>query len=180
VRGSSLAWLEIEGFRPRLSTRVHPTFGDAATVLNSSLSVDLMFGSVRDRHSGALIKEEWISARPRLTRLDLLTGTTSEKIPVARPEALWVLKLVAGRDQDLSDLFAIAGEPLEVSEVREELERAITPGLRAKLDGIPSRLAHSKIYSDALSTRAMGKRNAPQNVRAWARFRELVETSLPR
>lgn len=180
LRVSSLGWLRNDGFRTRDSSRVHPTFQDAATLVNAYLSVDLMFGSVKDRESGASVKEVWVSERPRLTRLDLLTGTTALRVPVARPEALWVLKLVAGRDQDLSDLFAISKEPFDVSEVREELQTASTPGLRAKLDRIPDRLGISKVYSDSLAAREMGKRDAPQNVRAWARFKELVEAVRPR
>lgn len=179
-RESSLAWLEAEGFRPRPPRRDHQTFKDVATLLLGDFSIDLMFGSVRDRESGVSINEEWVSARSRLTRLDLLTGTTSERVPVARPAALWVLKLIAGRDQDLSDLFAISGEPFEISEVREELDGAMTPALRTKLARIPDRVATSKIYSDALSSRAMGKRDAPQNVRAWARFTDLVDLALPK
>lgn len=177
-RGASLAWLEVEGFRLRPTRKGHPAFKDAATLLRGDFSIDLMFGSVRDRETGASIKEAWVSARPRLTRLDLLTGTTAEKVPVARPAALWVLKLVAGRDQDLSDLFAISGEPFQTSEVREELERAMNPALRDKLAKIPDRVSTPKVYSDALSARAMGKRDAPQNIRAWSRFRELVDVLL--
>jgi hypothetical protein len=179
-RHSSIVWLEAEGFRLRPSRRVPPAFTNAATLLQGDFSIDLMFGSVRDRESGAIIREGWISAGSRQARLDLLTGTTTEKISVARPAALWALKLVSARDQDLSDLFAISGEPFEASEVREELQRAMTPSLRAKLARIPSRLSTGKVYSDALAARAMGKRNAPQNVRAWARFSELVEAALPK
>jgi len=179
-RGSSIAWLESEGFTLRPARRGHPAFKAAATLLRGDFSIDIMFGSVRDRESGASIKEEWVSARSQLTRLDLLTGTTRNRIPVARPAALWVLKLVAGRDQDLSDLFAISGEPFELSEVRDELEREMIPALRAKLARIPARLATPKIYSDALAARAMGKRDAPQNTQAWARFRDLIDLALPR
>jgi hypothetical protein len=179
LRASSIAWLEAEGFRVRPPRGVHPRFKGAATLLNSLLSIDLMFGIVKDRESGSVIEQEWVTSRPRLRRLDLITGTTTEVIPVARPAAMWVLKLVAARDQDLSDLFAISSEPFETSEVREELKRAMTPGLRAKLGRVRARLTSSKIYSDTLSARAMGKRDAPQNIRAWTRFRELINLSLP-
>jgi hypothetical protein len=177
-RAASLTWLAAEGFSLPPARRGHPAFKDAATLLHGDFSIDLMFGSVRDRDTGASIKEDWVSARPRLTHLDLLTGTSAEKVPVARPAALWVLKLVAGRDQDLSDLFAISGEPFETSEVRGELERAMNPALRDKLARIPARIATPKICSDALSARAMGKPNAAKNVQAWRRFRELVDVLL--
>ncbi len=179
-RRTTIARLEADGFKLRASTRVHPRFADAATLLQDDFSVDLMFGRVRDKESGVSIREEWISARPHRTKLDLLTGTTTEEIPVARPAAMWVLKLLAGRDQDLSDLFAIAGEPFDVSEVRQELERVMAPALRAKLSEIRARVSAPKIYSDALSARSMGKRDAPQNVRAWARFRQLLDLIVAR
>ena len=178
-RRPSIARLEAEGFSIRSSKRVHSSFRDAATLLRGDFTVDLMFGSVRDRESGASIQEAWISDLPRRTKLDLLTGTTTEEIPVARPAAMWVLKLLAGRDQDLSDLFAISGEPFEVPEVRQELENIMNPTLRTKLSEIRARVRTTKIYSDALSARSMGKQGEPQNVRAWARFRGLLDLALP-
>ena len=179
-RGPSIALLEAEGFSLRTKMKVRPAFMDATTLLHGDFSVDLMFGSVRDRESGASIQEEWISNHPRLTKLDLLTGTTTEEIPVVRPAAMWVLKLLAGRDQDLSDLFAISDEPFEVPEVRKELENIMTPALRAKLSEVRARVSASKVYSDALSARSMGRRDAPQNVRAWARFRNRLDLVLPK
>lgn len=56
-RASSLAWLETAGFRLRPPKGVHTTFKDAATLLNDQLSIDLMFGVVKDRESGASIGE---------------------------------------------------------------------------------------------------------------------------
>lgn len=178
-REPSVLLLEAEGFRLRSIRNVQPRFSDAATLLRGDFSVDLMFGSVRDRETGASIEARWISAGSRRLRLDLLTGTTSKDIAVARPAAIWVLKLVAGRDQDLSDLFAISGEPFDPSEVRQELEEALNPALREKLSKIPSRIASPKIYSDALSTRSMGKRQSPENLKSWARFRGLLDLTLP-
>lgn len=100
--------------------------------------------------------------------------------PVARPAAMRVLKLVAGRDQDLSDLFAIVREPFVISEVREELRNVMNPSLGAKLAQIPDRLRASKIFSDALSTRAMGQRDSLENVRLWANFKATVDSVLPK
>lgn len=171
--------LENLGFRLRPERRAKTTFTQAATLLKGDFSIDLMFGLVRDRETGATLPEAWVSARSRLVRLDLLTGATKGKVQVARPEALWALKLIAARDQDLSDLFAISGEPIEIPEIQRALSESMTPGLRRKLDLIPTRLEGSKIYSDALSSRSMGRQDSPRNIQSWTRFVKLVDSVLP-
>ena len=94
--------------------------------------------------------------------LDALSGKTLHRIPVARPEALWLLKLQAGRDLDLTDLFAISGEPVDLTEVREEFERLGTRTLVDKLQMVIARLDDRKLYADSLSRRGLG---SPESLR---------------
>lgn len=75
------------------------------------ISVDLLVGYVRDRDARVDIPESWVSQRSNVRFLRIKTGVTPV-IPVARPEAIWALKLQAGRSQDITDLFAIYGTNL--------------------------------------------------------------------
>jgi hypothetical protein len=80
-------------------------FQGANRLSRDAVTIDLLVGFVRDREALVEIPEKWISNRYREVRLDLLTGGVNTPARVARPEALWALKLQAGRDQDITDLF---------------------------------------------------------------------------
>jgi hypothetical protein len=90
-----------------------------------------------------------------------------------------LLKIIAGRDQDLADLFAISEEPIDESELRGALDALLNPMLEAKLGRVVTRLESRKIYSDALSSRAFGKPSDSANILAWSRFLRRVASILP-
>jgi hypothetical protein len=172
-------WLETHNFQVRRPINPGRGFQSSTRLMLGDFSIDLMFGYVRDRDTGTRVEEEWISARARSVRLTLLNRSTRTPVIVARPEALWLLKLIAGRDQDLADLFAISEEPIDESEVRVALETLLNPRLEAKLGRVVSRLKSKKIYSDTLSSRALGKQSDQANILAWSRFLRRVASILP-
>src|ERR1700674_331355 len=147
------AWLRGRGFGPVPKHRPPSaqTFNDAVRLIHGDVTLDLLVGYVRDREARVEIPEEWISARPRKVQLDLLTSAVSKVARVARPEALWALKLQAGRDQDLTDLFAIAAEPVSSAEVRALFESLRTTSLLEKLACVETKLHDTRIYDDARS-----------------------------
>ncbi|MDE1837522.1 MAG: hypothetical protein KGJ23_13025 [Euryarchaeota archaeon] len=139
--------------------------------------MDLLIGSVRDRRAGVDVPEPWISARPRRRRLFTITGSTTTEISVARPEALWVLKLAAGRDQDLTDLYAIATTPVEVDEVRALFQSLWCPTLETKLRRSFEVLAREKTYEDSMSRLETKRTEATRE--GWRRFRDLATQMVP-
>lgn len=138
------------------------------------LSGDVYFGGLRARETGIVVDYEWIARSPRLQRLSLTTVITRNPILVARVEALWVLKLLAGRAQDLTDLFAISGWQFDHMEVRDKLEQLADKNTRAHFRRVRSRLDSEKEYKDALSRRGFGSPTATPNRAMWARFRRLT------
>jgi hypothetical protein len=82
-------------------------------------------------------------------RLLLLTGSTHRPVRVCRPEALWVLKILFGRNQDLGDLFALSSEAVDLGEVRGILRQVMNPALRERLEDEAPRLGSRGIYADS-------------------------------
>ncbi len=147
------SWFRSRGFdSPRPGGRSsRQTFRDAIRLERESITVDLLIGGVRDREALVDIPERWISLRSRRVRLDLLTGRLSRAATVARPEALWALKLQAGREQDLTDLFAIHSEPVGSQEVLDLFSSLMQPTLRTKLNLVLARVQSDKLYRDSRS-----------------------------
>jgi Nucleotidyl transferase AbiEii toxin, Type IV TA system len=174
-------WLTVAGYREQL------TFGEGREAgkftklrINKGLVTgDLYFGGLRARASGAVVDYEWIAEGARERVLRLTTTSTSVPIRTVRPEGLWVLKLLAGRPQDLSDLFAIREEPLDESVVAGKLATLRAPGLSTAWNEVGQRLRSEAEYRDALSRWALGSPSSPKNVREWGRFRERVLRMLP-
>lgn len=146
-------------------------FKDAIRLKRGSITIDLMCGYVRDRSTRTVIPEAWISERHRDVRLLLVTGSTDGPVRVCRPEALWVLKLIAGRDQDLGDLFALSTVTVDVDEIRSFLAKAMNEPLQSRLKDEARRLDSGKIYLDSLSARFLP--TSSESAReVWKRFRE--------
>jgi nucleotidyltransferase AbiEii toxin of type IV toxin-antitoxin system len=178
-RGATEAWLTEQGFEDAKRVRAKSTqvFEDALRFSRDGVSLDLLVGYVRDRDARVNIPESWISLRPRHERLVLLSGRVGRKVPIARPEAMWAMKLQAGRDQDLTDLFAISNEPVNEQEVRSLFESLMVPSLAEKLRAVQRKLAAEKLYLDSRSR--MGLRESPELRARWMRFREQVSNATP-
>jgi hypothetical protein len=166
------SWLKQSGFRLEQHAIPNPlnAEGQVARFKTRMVTVDVLTGAVRDRDAQVDIPQSWIAKSPRLVRLQMVSGSTQTSVPVARPEAVWALKLQAGRDSDLSDLFAIADEPIDAEDIcRLFLELRSDPFV-AKLRKVRSKLDGHRLYADSLSRRELGRPSDPANRRRWSRF----------
>ena len=150
--------------------------GQVERFLSKEITLDLLAGAVRDREAMVDIPEKWISKNCRRIVLETLSGKTSHPIPIARPEALWALKLQSGRDLDLTDLFVISDQPADLGEVRQLFEQLATDSLSRKLQRVRSKLRERRLFVDSLSRRQLGSPDSPQNAKRWERFVSRVES----
>lgn len=175
------AWLDDRGFdADEVPDDLPQNYaGQVARYRLGDVTVDLLPGVVRDREAQVDVPEAWLSQDPREMRLFLLDASTESEVPVARPEALWVLKLQSGRPQDLADLFAIRDEDVDLGEVRGLFEDLWCATLSDKLDQVAERLEDSKLYRDTLSRLALGSPRDEDNRKEWTAFQEQVRTAIP-
>lgn len=139
------------------------------------VSLDLMTGGIRDRESHAVIPEAWILQNPKSIRLELLSGRVESPVNVVRLEGLWAMKILAGRPQDVTDLFGIVTQPVKLTEVRDMFNDLDQPALRSKFDSTLKRIREPKSYVDALSRLRLGSPQLRENQSAWERFGKMVE-----
>ncbi len=174
------SWLRERGFQLEKHSTPNPQNyeGQVERFVGGDVTLDLLAGAVRDREAQVDISEAWISARPRKVRLETLAARTNSEIPIARPEALWALKLQSGRDSDLSDLFAISEEAVDTDEVRRALLDARSPSLVDKLRKVRKKLEENQLYVDSLSRRELGRPSDPKNRRNWSKFVAQVDRIL--
>ena len=86
-----------------------------------------------------------------------------------------MLKLLAGRSQEITDLFAIATEPDRTDEIREKLRSYETSAERTHLARVRDRIDRREEYVDALPRRGLGFPKLPRNIRSWTNFRSIVD-----
>ena len=172
------SWLRKVGFELTAHAVPNPQNyeGQVERFLSQAVTLDLLAGAVRDREAMVDIPEKWISKNCRRTVLETLSGKTSHPIPIARPEALWALKLQSGRDLDLTDLFVISDQPADLGEVRQLFEQLATDSLSRKLQRVRSKLRERRLFEDSLSRRQLGSPDSPQNAKRWERFISRVES----
>jgi len=175
ARPSVTAWLEERGFRAR-ARRANPLHS-ALRYDRSDVTIDLLVDFVMDREAKVEVPERWIAARPRIAQLILRTGRVRAPVRVARPEALWALKLQSGRPGDLTDLFAIAEEPVDAEEVLELFRLLMSPSLAAKLQKVLVLLESPKVYADSRSR--LGARDDPKLRDRWTRFLRRAASMVP-
>lgn len=159
-------------FRPLRKPQRPDAFRDSRTLHRGDVSIDVMIGQVRDKETQVSVPGSWISAGSRDMRLILLSGSTQKPVRVCRPEALWALKLISGRDQDLGDLFAISTEPVDTREIRTLLAQVKNRALEDRFKDEEARLNTSKIFADSMSSRFLASSGDTAR-RSWDRFRRM-------
>lgn len=172
------SWLSEHGFKIVNYNIPNPQNYDGRTFryIKGEITLDLLAGCVRDRDAQIDIPEEWITHDCRSLKLFLLSGSTTNEVPVARSEALWALKLQAGRDQDITDLFSIMQVPVKATEVKELFKNLWTETLALKLDRTLKKTREKKLYEDSMSRLAM-KQNE-RSKKDWQRFQNIVEAMI--
>lgn len=141
------------------------------------VSFDLMTGGIRDRVSHAVIPEAWILQDPQSVRLELLSGRVDSPVKVVRLEGLWAMKVLAGRPQDLTDLFGIMAQSVSLSEIREIFDSLEQPALRRKFNSTVKWMHEPKSYVDSLSRLRLGSPQLRENRSAWEHFVKMVMTA---
>lgn len=173
---SAIEWFDANSIHHKRTLEFEGPAGRMAKLLirRDLVSGDVYIGGLRARETGIIVDYEWIARSPQLQRLSLTTVNTRNPILVARAEALWVLKLLAGRAQDLTDLFAMSGWRFDHAEVRGKLDQLADKDTRAHFRRVRARLESDKEYKDALSRRGFGRPTAATNRAKWERFRQLT------
>lgn len=138
------------------------------------ITIDILPGVVRDRDAGVDIPEWWISKNPFRTKLILLETSTKTEVPVCRLTAFWALKLQAGREKDLSDLFMTRDQPIDAKDIQEMFRSIHKPTLDDKLRLVLKRLGEPKIFQDAMSRLGYGKRGKLDRDAEWAKFKTKI------
>lgn len=144
-----------------------------------AITLDLMIGGVRDRDSGVTIPGDWLLRSPRSVRLELLSGPLSSQVDVVRLEGLWATKLLAGRPHDLTDLFGIMSQEVNLGEVRELFGRFLQSVALRKFKLVLSRVNDRKTYVDTLSRLLQGSPESRTNLSRWSRFANMVQSCIP-
>lgn len=172
-------WLENKKFVTDNHNIPNPQNCDGQTYRfsNDNIKLVLLIGFVRDREAKVDIPEEWITKDSKRYRLFLLTGSTKIPVPVARPEALWALKLQAGRDQDITDLFAIRKTKVASEEVKALFLGFPSRTLMSKLIQTIKKTHEAKIYKDAMSRLAIKQNDESKN--EWTKFQNKIEEMIP-
>jgi hypothetical protein len=182
AREQWMNWLRTQGLTRKQTYRSPGAERDhveAQRWQHGNVTLDLMIGGVRDRDSGVTIPDEWLLRSPRSVQLDLLSGSLISPVVVVRLEGLWATKLLAGRPHDISDLFGIMSQEVDLGEVRKLFEGfAGQPALR-KFRKISNNVRDRKTYVDSLSRLLRGSPEAPKNLARWEHFVKMVSDALP-
>lgn len=170
-------WLKSQGLRLVKHSVPNPQnlSGQVQRYESGDIALDLLTGAVRDRDAKVDVPESWISEKARWTRLETTSGKTSNRIPIARPEAIWALKLLSGRPRDISDLFAISLTSFDSEEVTALFRQLFVKTMGIKLLSVQSNLREPKTFVDSLSRRELGSPSDPRNIRTWEQFVTTVE-----
>ncbi len=114
--------------------------------VNDIVTVDVLAGAVRDGDAQVDIPAHWILKNKNNKRLVLLSGRTTNNIPVVRLDALWALRLQAGRDRDLSDLFSMFALPINEKEIKQMFNDLWCEKLEEKLLKVSTKDHDLNIY----------------------------------
>lgn len=154
--------------------------GKFVRLKKEEVTVDLLIGAVRDRCAQVDIRENWITRNMERTKIRGLNSITKNKIPLARLEAVWALKLQAGRSQDLTDLFSIFNRPFSKNEIVDLFKGLMCETLKSKLLKTKVKVREPKLYADTRSN--LEFKDSEKNRKYWNNFiktiDEIIEDSL--
>ena len=165
-----IRWFTAKGFLVEKTAHPNPQNYDGAYVRyrKEEVTIDLLIGAVRDRDAQVDIPAKWICKRPKMQRIEGLNHSTERKVPLVRLEALWALKLQAGRYQDISDLYSIFKMKFDKNEVIELFKSLGCKSLSEKLIAVKTKLNDSGTYPDIRSR--LNFKDSEKNGLEWKRF----------
>jgi predicted nucleotidyltransferase component of viral defense system len=102
-----------------------------------------------------------------------LNSQTTIQVPLVRLEALWALKLQAGRSQDIADLFSVSNRKFYEKEVVEIFRMLKCDSLTKKLESTKIKLRDPKTYPDIRSALHLKDNNKLR--KEWEAFTTAVE-----
>ncbi|HWG91671.1 MAG TPA: nucleotidyl transferase AbiEii/AbiGii toxin family protein [Candidatus Thermoplasmatota archaeon] len=166
-------WLLSEGFtRGPIPEDLEQNYaGKGFQYVRENVTIDVLPGVVRDREAGVNVPERWITKDALTTRLFLLESATKTEVPVCRLEAFVALKIQAGREKDLSDLFVLRDEKINAKEIQEMFQSLRTSTLEAKLRLVLKRLDDEKIFNDSMARLGLNRRGKLDRGAEWAKFK---------
>lgn len=173
--GEVIRWFTQNEFLVEKTAKPNPQNYDGSFVRyqKEEVTIDLLIGAVRDREAQIDIPAGWINKEPILQKIVGLNYSTEIEVPLVRLEALWALKLQAGRDQDLSDLYSVFNRKFVHKEVIDLFNSFKCQSLELKLKATKEKLHDPKIYQDVRSKLQL--KDNEKNLKDWRRFITTVE-----
>ncbi len=170
-----LNWLLGKGYSISKQANPNPQNydGNYHRLLNGEVTIDLLAGYVRDRDAKIDIPEDWISQNPSWKKITGFASVIKRSVPIVRLESLWALKLQAGRDQDITDLYSIHHLKFEKGEVIGLFKSVMKESLKVKLRKTSQKAKSTKIYGDARSKLAL--KDTDKIRKSWLEFSETVD-----
>lgn len=170
-----LKWFNFKGYSVDRVADPNPQNYDGKYVRlkKEEVTIDLLIGAVRDREAQVDIPEKWITENANRLKLRGLNAFTKTEIPLARIEAIWALKLQAGRSQDLTDLFSTFNRSFSKNEVIMLFKGLMRETLKDKLLKTKAKVRESKLYSDTRSN--LEFKDSEKNRKAWNNFVKTVD-----
>lgn len=172
--GALFKWFNYNGYQTVKTAIPNPQNYDGNFIRFSKdeVTVDLLIGAVRDRDAQVDIPASWITRSSVRKKVKGFNYSTSIDVRLARPEALWGLKIQAGRDQDLTDLYSIHDRKFKIGEVTDLFEELMSPNLKKKLTATRERVLSPKLYSDTRSK--LGLKDTKGTRADWERYLKTV------
>jgi len=182
AREQWISWLRTHGLTRKQAYRSPATEIHHVEVQrwqHGYVTLDLMVGGVRDRDSRVTIPDEWLLRSPRSVQLNLLSGSLASPVVVVRLEGLWATKLLAGRPHDISDLFGIMSQEVDLDEIRKLFEGFSGELALRKFRRTSNNVRDRQTYVDSLSRLLRGSPEDPKNLARWKHFVKMVSDALP-
>lgn len=175
-----IRWFTLREFSIEKTAKPNPQNYEGSYVRyeKEEVTIDLLVGAVRDRDAQVDIPAKWIVQGPKFQKIVGLNYSTEIEVPLVRMEALWALKLQAGRSQDISDLYSVFNRKFTHGEVIDLFRSLKCQSLVSKLEMTKQRLHDPQTYSD-IRSRLQFKDNE-KNRRDWDRFLSVSEAIIDR
>jgi len=87
------------------------------------VSVDILFGEILDRQSGASFSAEWVFENSERILLKGKTITEELKLKIIKLDALIVTKFLSCRNNDIRDIFMLISQANDLKWIKDEINK---------------------------------------------------------